>query len=85
LLGISLQGFMVALFFLWPFFDAKKEDNLLKRQGLFALSWRAQLGRSNDMGKIFMIPDCHCLLSSWLFRSGGESNRSAFNAATRMR
>lgn len=31
LLGISMQLAFVALFILWPFFDTKEEDNILKR------------------------------------------------------
>jgi ubiquinol-cytochrome c reductase cytochrome b subunit len=42
--GISLQGIMVALFFLWPFLDVRKEDNLLKRRVLFGAFVAALLG-----------------------------------------
>jgi ubiquinol-cytochrome c reductase cytochrome b subunit len=35
--GVSLQIIMVGLFLVWPFLDVKKEDNILKRRGLFAL------------------------------------------------
>jgi ubiquinol-cytochrome c reductase cytochrome b subunit len=42
--GISLQGIMVALFFLWPFLDVKKEDNLLKRRVLFSVFIATLLG-----------------------------------------
>ena len=41
LLGISLQIVLVTLFILWPFFDTKEEENILKRpllRTLFILS-----------------------------------------------
>ena len=37
LLGISLQVLLVGLFILWPFFDTKEEENILKRPFLLAL------------------------------------------------
>jgi len=37
LLGISIQIILVMLFILWPFFDTKKEENILKRHLLLAL------------------------------------------------
>ncbi len=35
-LGISLQGILVIIFILWPFFDTGQEKNLLKRPRLLA-------------------------------------------------
>jgi ubiquinol-cytochrome c reductase cytochrome b subunit len=49
-MGVSLQIIMVTLFLLWPFFDVKKEDNLLKRRALFAFFIAAIVGRFYDMG-----------------------------------
>jgi ubiquinol-cytochrome c reductase cytochrome b subunit len=37
LLGISLQMALVTLFILWPFFDTKEEENILKRPFLLTL------------------------------------------------
>jgi quinol-cytochrome oxidoreductase complex cytochrome b subunit len=42
--GVSLQIIMVTLFLLWPFLDVKKEDNILKRRGLFAFFIVAIIG-----------------------------------------
>jgi ubiquinol-cytochrome c reductase cytochrome b subunit len=42
--GVSLQIIMVTLFLLWPFFDVKKEDNILKRRALFAFFAAAVIG-----------------------------------------
>jgi ubiquinol-cytochrome c reductase cytochrome b subunit len=42
--GISLQIVIVAVFLFWPFLDAKKEDNMLKRRGLFAVFIAAFIG-----------------------------------------
>jgi ubiquinol-cytochrome c reductase cytochrome b subunit len=42
--GVSLQIVMVGLFLLWPFFDVKKEDNILKRRALFAFFLAAIVG-----------------------------------------
>lgn len=44
LLGISLQGFIVSVFLFWPFLDTGKENNILKRRGLFALFLAALIG-----------------------------------------
>ena len=43
-LGVSLQIIMVTLFLLWPFFDVKKEDNILKRRALLAFFIAAIIG-----------------------------------------
>ena len=42
--GVSLQIIIVALFLLWPFFDMKKEDNMLKRRFLLAVFLAAIIG-----------------------------------------
>jgi ubiquinol-cytochrome c reductase cytochrome b subunit len=42
--GVSLQIVVVGLFLLWPFFDVKKEDNILKRRALFAFFIAAIVG-----------------------------------------
>jgi ubiquinol-cytochrome c reductase cytochrome b subunit len=44
IMGVILQIIMVTLFLLWPFFDVKKEDNMLKRRALFAFFLAAIIG-----------------------------------------
>ncbi len=44
IMGVILQIIMVTLFLLWPFFDIKKEDNILKRRILLSFFIAAIIG-----------------------------------------
>ena len=56
LLGVSIQMALMALFVLWPFFDTKEEENILKRPLLLVCLCPVAdcLGRADYLGEIFM-------------------------------